>query len=297
MRLKKGWYILNYHDISWEESSYLVGIGGSFPPDIFREHLNILSSYAKLVSIDEGFNRLRDGNIDEPLVSFWFDDGFRGVKRYAFEIMQEFNITGALSINSKFTKKEELFWRMKLSYLSQNDGLKSLRDRFKPLGYKISDSIKAWSMDNFSIDIINIIDEVYKQYSRDIDREDAFRYFETIEGIEQLYSNGWEIANHSASHYPISEASYIDNFLDEFLVCAKFLEDIIGSDSRFWVLPFDRDSVDMKRVFNILQSNNIDRVIVRVQDRVNLKYENILYRIEPPYLRGREFIKYISSVT
>ena len=41
-------------------------------------------------------------------------------------------------------------------------------------------------------------------------REDAFRVFDTIDGIRFLLNNDWELANHSASHYPITEDSYIN---------------------------------------------------------------------------------------
>ncbi len=300
MKLNKGWYILNYHDISWEENPYLSGIGGTFPPDIFREHLSVLSKYAEPVSVNEGYGRLKDGKIDKPLVSFWFDDGFAGVRRYASPVMQEFGITGAVSVNSRFTKREELFWRMKLSYLSQTDAMRFLRSRFKPFGYRIGDSLKAFTMDSFSPDIVNVIDEVYREWTREIDREDAFRLFDTEEGLKELAADGWEIANHSSAHYPVSEESYIHRFIYEFKECAELIEDIRGNDSLFWVLPFDRKSIDEENVFSILHESGLDdKVIVRVGDKYNLynKYNyKLLYRIEPPSLRGVALVKYLASL-
>ena len=85
--MNPGWYILNYHDISWEESAYTRAIGGNLPPDIFRSHLVALGQNARLVSIPDGFQRFRQGGIDEPLVSFWFDDGLTGVRKYALPLL------------------------------------------------------------------------------------------------------------------------------------------------------------------------------------------------------------------
>ncbi len=300
MKLKNGWYILNYHDISWEENPYLCGIGGTFPPDIFREHLSFLSRYAQPVSIDEGYKRFIEGKIDEPLVSFWFDDGFVGVRRYATPVMGEFGITGAISVNSRFIKRKELFWRMKLSYISQTDAMRFLRSRLNPYGYRIGDSLKTFTMDRFSPDIINIIDEVYREWTGEIDREDAFRVFDTKEGLKELAAGGWEIANHSSAHYPVSEESYSHRFIDEFEECAELIRDIRGDDSLFWVLPFDRNSVNAEKIFSMLYESSIDdKVLVRVGNKFNLsnKYNyKLLYRIEPPSLSGVALVKYLASL-
>lgn len=294
MRLKNGWYILNYHDINWEENLYISGIGGTFPPDIFREHLREFSKVANLVSIQDGFREYQKGSINEPLISLWFDDGFVGVRRYAMGIMSEFNLTGAISVNSRFTLRKELFWRLKLSFLSHIDGLRFLRSRLKAFGYQNQQNIKSFVMDNFSLEIVNIIDEVYQQFTRDIDREDAFRIFDTVEGLNILKDNGWEIANHSASHYPISEKSYIEHFVDEFMECEEFLNRDIDIQSRFWVLPFDRDSVETDTLLEYLDSS---RYLVKVGDRVNQKNGNrVLYRIEPPYLNGIEIVRYLKNL-
>lgn len=42
--MKKGWYILNYHDISWEENILMRGVGGTVPTDIFYDHVKNLKN-------------------------------------------------------------------------------------------------------------------------------------------------------------------------------------------------------------------------------------------------------------
>ncbi len=65
--MNPGWYILNYHDISWEESAYTRAIGGNLPPDIFRSHLDALSQNARLVSVPDGFERFRAGRYQRAI--------------------------------------------------------------------------------------------------------------------------------------------------------------------------------------------------------------------------------------
>ncbi len=298
--LKKAWYILNYHDISWEENPYIVGIGGTFPPDIFAEHLEALSHSGKLVSIQEGFKRFKEGSIDEPLISFWFDDGFLGVRKYAMPLMEQYGIQGAVAINSRFTLRQEMFWRLKLSYLSRTDGLKFLRNRLKPFGCTINQSLKAFTMDHFSLEIVDIIDEVYQEFTREIDREDTFRIFDTLEGIATLHQNGWEISNHSAAHYPVSEDSHIHYFADEFLECENAIGDHLDIESKFWVLPFDRKSVDEDTLLQVFQNaDTADRHLVLLGDKANQDYchgKKLIYRIGPPELRGEGLVKYLASI-
>ena len=45
--------------------------------------------------------------------------------------------------------------------------------------------------------------------------------------VKILKNNNWIIANHSASHYPVSEDSYIDHFSDEYIKCDRFIEEYL----------------------------------------------------------------------
>jgi len=81
------WTILLYHNVSWEDSPFTRGIKGiTCPPDVFREHVDLLRKYGEIVSIDEGINRLKFGRKGR-IFSFWFDDGLEGVRKYAFPIL------------------------------------------------------------------------------------------------------------------------------------------------------------------------------------------------------------------
>lgn len=298
--MKNGWYILNYHDVSWEENPFIRGIGGSFAPDIFTEHLEVLNQNARLVSIQEGFELFCNGDLKEPLVSFWFDDGFTGVRKYAMPIMETFGVKGAISINSRFTLREEMFWRSKLSYLSHVDGMRFVRSRLKPYGYTLEKSVKGFTMDHFSEEIINAIDSVYNEFANKITQKDAFRLFDTMEGIQVLHQNGWEITNHSSAHYPVSEDAHIQNFKIEFDECEQALNKHLGIQTRFWVIPFDRQtsrSGNLEETF--YAADNKGRYLALVGDRFNDTHQSgrrILYRIEPPYLDGKRLVRHLKSL-
>ena len=46
------------------------------------------------------------------------------------------------------------------------------------------------------------------------------------DGIRFLLNNNWELANHSASHYPITEQSAIHLMEDEFINCDKIIKEL-----------------------------------------------------------------------
>lgn len=298
--MKPGWYILNYHEISWEESAYTRAIGGNFPPDVFHSHLQALSEHAHLVSVPEGLAQFRAGKLSQPLVSFWFDDGLAGVRRYALPLMEQFGVKGAMSVCSKFMLRQELFWRFKLSFLTRSDGMRFLRSRLRALGYSTGDSVRAFTLDHFSAEVLAAIDAVYEQFTREQDRADAFRLFDDVAGIAALGEAGWEIANHSASHYPVSEDSFIGQFAAEYERCELALHEHLGLESRFWVIPFDRQGRGAAGLLDTFaRTDDAERTLVRVGGAPNREQQEngrVLHRIYPPYEHGPGLVRFLSQL-
>jgi hypothetical protein len=279
-----GWYILLYHDVSWEETPFVRHIGGTCPPDVFRDHLLACKRLGTLVSVQEGTARLMSGTVSSPLFSFWFDDGFAGVRKYAMPILADHGVTGATSICSRFISRAEMFWRFKLSYLHSIDAGRHLRARLRPLGFSMSAGVLYFSMDRFGPDVLSIIDTLYDEAVPAAMRDDAFRLFETPDGVRELYSKGWVVANHSAAHYPIGEKHVNHMLMDQFDECASWIQAVTGVDCNYWVFPFSRN-IDPGSITTI-RNHYPEKIIVYVGDVVNLPLgfgdKRILYRIGAP---------------
>lgn len=298
--MKNGWYVLSYHDVSWEENFYVKGMGCTCPPDIFREHLLYLNKYGEMVSVQDGFNIYRSGDIKKPMISFWFDDGLRGVRKYAYPLLEKYNVKGAVAVSSRFMTRKEMFWRFKLSFLNHVGGMRFLRSRLRKYGYETTMWVRNFVLDNFSLSILNEIDAVYQSFTDALDRKDAFRIFDDVDGIKELKDNGWLISNHSASHYPVGEDSCFDSFFDEFNECEGIINNTLNMKTKFWVLPFDRPtswSKNLKDVFN--KANQGGRHLVLVGNEINKKYdgkERFLHRIGVPVIGGKEIIKRLKKI-
>lgn len=295
--LKPGWYILNYHEINWEESDYLRPIGGSFPPDVFFDHCEALSNVGRLVSIQEGEERLASGRLDEPLISFWFDDGLIGNRRYAKPILDSFGIGAAVSVNSRFTDRQEMFWRFKLGFLQSRDGMRFVRSRLRKKGYKRGDSVRSFVLDHFDEEIVRIIDEVYQKFTDEPARTDAFRAFDTWDGLRELAAAGWVIANHSAAHYPVSEPTFIDEFAAQFLECEERFSAEMGEASRYWVAPFDRGH-RAEDLMDVFAGCGGDRNFVLVGNKVNQPGQDprLLYRISMWEFTAKQLVSLLSGM-
>lgn len=277
--LKPAWYVLVYHDVSWEESPLIRHIGGTCPPDVFRAHVKTAASMAELVSVQEGYNRYRQGTIDRPLISFWFDDGLAGVARHAAPILSDYGVSAALSICPRFNRGIEMFWRFKLSLIHSADGGRHLRSRLRPLGYKVEYLTRHFTMDHFGPDVISAIDDVYRACTTETFRRDAYRTFMPISEIKRLKAEGWEICNHSASHYPIGEERTEDLTIPQFEEAERLLEELTGL-TRFWVFPFAR-AITQRSIAAVSQRGKIP---VLVGGRANAAASEAIYRIGPDIL-------------
>lgn len=236
--MQPGWYIVNHHDVQDEDSVLTRAIGGTTRPDVFRHHVATLGKQGRFISIPEGQARLERGeDFDEPVFSLWFDDGYAGLATHVRPVCEEFGIQPALSICSRFILRDEMFWRVKLSVLSQGTGLALLRARLRPGHADVPDRVRTWSLHHFSADLIDAIDEVYAASVTERARTEAFRLFLTVAQVGELAAAGWLITNHTAAHYPLAAGVGWDQVRAGFDECETLVRRF-NAGNRYWVTPF-----------------------------------------------------------
>lgn len=281
MKLKNAWYILSYNDINWESGPLPAGPYSALSPDIFFDHINYLNKVVDFVNLDDGINLLKKGNLKRPIFSVFFNNGLAGVRRYGFEILNDFNIKAAVSINSDFIKKEKMWWRYKLGFISAYDSLKSLRTKLRRHGFKNIQSITEFVERNFSPQLLNCIDEVYNDFFPDYFKKDAFRIFESIEGIKFLKDNGWEIVNEGGFSYFVKSSTTFDNINNNFIKCELVLKKCFNVSSIF--KTFDNESSinhAIKLFDNVKNISDIDQYLILNNNKINDDYgNNILHKI------------------
>ena len=280
--MRPGWYILNYHDVSWEDSYHTRAIGGTVRPDVFADHLEQLARLGRLVSVTEGLDTLAADRIREPLFSVWFDDGFAGVRRYARPLLDKHGVTGAVSICSRFVSRQEMFWRAELSYLAHVDGLRFLRPKLRRLRGKLPKNLRGWLIENFDLEVRETVSQTYREHCPENVARDAFRIFDDIDGLRSLGLTGWTVCNHSAAHYPLSGVRGHEELTQEMLECEDLVREVGGTPD-LWVVPFGV-GVDRFRSAVPLQTTVVD-VGNRENDTASFRETNTLYRFAAPSRR------------
>ena len=102
--------------------------------------------------------------------------------------------------------REELFWRAKLSYLHYLDDLQRFRSALRGSGEPPGARAKDHVLDHFRREL-QVLDQVFRESTSEQERADAFRLFDTAEGLAALREQGWLLVNHTAAHYPVAEAA------------------------------------------------------------------------------------------
>lgn len=281
-KLSPGWYIVLYHDVSWEDSIFTRYIGGTCPPDLFEANIDSLGTIGELVSIDVGEELLRTDRLTKPYISIWFDDGLKGVLNNALPILQAKGLTAGVSLCSKFVAKQEFFWRFKLSYLNHIDGMRFVRSKLRKYDYQLSKSVKEYTNLNFSEEMLADIDQVYVDSTSDSFRQDAFRLFMDKSDVELLHSYGWTISNHTASHYRMSREYGPERVVNDFLACEEYLKDFTRTN--YWVIPFGTPK-NLDEFDQYIDARD-DRYMVFVNNKKNTSQlcnqDKVLYRIDAP---------------
>jgi hypothetical protein len=290
------WYILLYHNVSWEHGPFTEYCTSTCPPDLFREQLNTLTSSFRIVSLEDGWRQFKSGTQSEDLLTIWFDDGMRGVREFAFPIMSEFSVKGAVSVCSEFWRQKKYFWRFQLGFLRRIDGLRFLRTKLRPLGYKNEYSVKNFTLDHFGPAVLEAIDHCFERFADEATKAAAFKLFDDKAGLIELRNAGWTLTNHSASHFPIGEPTAIDDLNQEFELCELAMNEDFGLSNEFYVLPFAREEKNSKDLKIRFRTKFPGATLVLAGDRGN-NFRNlddgVIYRHTAPLLRGRELLKFL----
>lgn len=276
-------------------------MGGTYPPDVFFRQMKLYAENFKLLPVEEAFKLYKNNQINEPVLSIWFDDGLAGNRKYALPILEEFKTTAAISLNSDFFLHQDIFYGNKLSYILHNDGMRFLRSKLKAAGFEIevNTSIKEFSKTHFDEKMFLIIDDLYQEMTTPIIRNEGLKLYDSVNNIKTLIKHQWTITNHTKSHFPITNKNCIHLFEEQYNVCEQEINKSFNIQTQFWVLPFDRPdkSDNLIEVFN-KASKNVERNLVFVENKMNLHNFNIntLYRISVPYLEGKKLINHLSKI-
>jgi peptidoglycan/xylan/chitin deacetylase (PgdA/CDA1 family) len=292
-RLDPGWYVLCYHEVAWWAREHLAGLGIAHPVDLFDRHVSALANAGELVSPLEAQQRVADGD-DTPLISFSFDDGYAGVLNHAAPMLDAHGVTGIAAINSTFTDGTDTFWRAKLSWIRACGELPRLAARLAMSPSMLRDA----TMNHFDDAVLEAIDAVYASAHPQRAAVDRAGLHMSWDDVRSLRDAGWTIANHSANHLPLLEASAIGRLQNEHDACETVLERELGTKTTLWVAPFDRPAHRTESSVAQFVASASGRTVVLVGDRITTSVDlgsQVIHRINAPVVEADTLVGVVRS--
>lgn len=265
------WDCFLYHNLSKTQSRD-VSLGHDVDFLMFERQIIKMKKNYDVVSPEVAIQCLHE-NRKGKFASVWFDDGFKSVLDIGFPILQKHNVTATVSVCSSFYNHESVFWRKKLiTILQLGEGrnfVRYLNDNSTLCGWKVS-SLMLDSLDNFSDELIVLLNEFIKNNSLTVVMDSIKKEFCTKNELKFLKENGWGLCNHSSNHYPITEKSAFNNLEKEFSSNQKAIEEDFKVDSFLNVAPFCRAGKMDDRVKNYAQElSKKQNYLVLVSEKTN----------------------------
>lgn len=105
--------ILLYHRILPKYDPFAIDV---LSIDNFRAHLRILSSFFRIVTIEEVVSELEKGELSANTICITFDDGYYDNFQYAFPVLKEFRIQATIFLTTDLVGTNKMLWPDKVFY-------------------------------------------------------------------------------------------------------------------------------------------------------------------------------------
>lgn len=111
-QLRGSLIILTYHSFCTEWPS---GLFASLPIDRFERQLRFLRDNFKVVGLEDGLNRIQQGQIgDKPWVAITIDDGFVDNYTHAWPVLQRYAVPAAIFVATDFIDTGRSPWPIQI---------------------------------------------------------------------------------------------------------------------------------------------------------------------------------------
>jgi len=200
-----------------------------------KENFDVVSPIEALDNI----NKKRKGKF----ATIWFDDGFKSILEIGLPILKKHNITATVSICSSLYQQQDLFWRKKLALILRKDKgtafVRFLQSNSSLKGWNVS-NIMAQSLDNFSEELISLLNSFIEQEQIITCHDTLSKEFCNMDDLKSLVDHDWHLSNHSSQHYPITETSAFHLIEQEFSKNNEQILQDFGLNCSLFVAPFCR---------------------------------------------------------
>lgn len=121
--------ILTYHSFC---THWPRGLFNSLPIDRFERQIQFLKEHFKLVSLEQGVERLQQGVVDDkPWVAITIDDGFRDNYAHAWPVLQRYGVPATIFLATDFIDNNRPPWPTQLVEILERTPVRTMEAPFQ----------------------------------------------------------------------------------------------------------------------------------------------------------------------
>ncbi|GEM_PF-1491753 len=124
--LSKSLTIFNFHQIAPHFDPKFHSIATWTSLDFFKRQIYYIKKCFKIISLEEGIQRIESNELNTQYASITFDDGDISIQQYAIPFLIENKLNATLFINSAYLDSNKACWFNIFRYLINDNNLKNI---------------------------------------------------------------------------------------------------------------------------------------------------------------------------
>jgi len=249
-RSTKGYRVLCYHSVGFEQGLFDQGEMLSVSPEDFEKHLRYFKDHFEVISMEELTRREAGGDSTDKCLVITFDDGYQALFEHGIPLLEAYEMPCTIFLSTAFLDNRDVSWPLKINYL-KNAGAadayrKVLKDETGISDEIVDDNIVAYAVSNFSGSRTkHIISKAFNEAGIDenaVCKEAAL--YVSSDVVRSMNSELVAFGNHTHTH-PVMGALTADEQRAEMEMSHKILrEDLRLAGFLPFAFPFGKPRVD-----------------------------------------------------
>jgi len=287
--------IIVYHNIGWQRAEFQFFEEPISPEFLEKEILILLRSGYIVTSLSDALHLIAKG-VKKKIAVITFDDGYKGVYRYAFPILKKYRIKATIYIPAGFVFKRVVPWWEQLHFIlceavrsGKMEELASYLE-LKLIGLSVKSVSKLRSLIEHVVrygdvqDLTNLIHKISKNLGIKVPESLYGEVMMSLDELKEMAEYGVEIGGHGLWHVNLTYVNR-SRLMEEIEESLRFVKTFNrGLETPTFAYPF---GIYNEAVIDALRSKGF-KAAVTLEPKVNPIPICDYYRLGriPPYRFG-----------
>ncbi|MCA9471145.1 MAG: polysaccharide deacetylase family protein [Nitrospirales bacterium] len=261
--------ILMYHGISDAWSPFLP----TEPIELFRNHLQYLSTYCNVLTLDEATERMKCRDVPNRAVVITIDDGYRDSYLNAFPLLREMGLPATVFLATVCTGSESLLWHDRACWMISHTTVPSLEGYGSQARYELTtpEAKRAaqagvlWYLRSLEDrERIQALEQLSEILGLPEDPKLDSRLMLNWQEVEEMYKGGVQFGAHTVNH-PILSKLPLSSVIDEVRKSKDMIEQNLGARVTTFAYPSGRPEDYNQEIKDIVKQEGFSCAVSTVR--------------------------------